>query len=1566
LILLALQAQEWKVNMDLKKIAVVAVITVLLFVRAPAAFADQGDQISASQRLGQYQNINPLGVGAFGDKLDGYSGSLSFQHTDVSLPGNSDLQVKIVRELEVGATRKKIPWGKFTFSTGTTNVNYFIGTSEFGDWRLQIPSVSGFVPGAGAQPTGWQPTQCSGTFTPPSTITVTTNGAQFGFFLEQYWSGWRLEIPGDASRTLLQKTGTTVPFPGDVKIVTADKWIIRCVSNATGHGGVSVGEGYLATSPEGVTYTLNKLVYDPEPSETTYFPIPPRGSEPFILNRQTARMVATHVQDRFGNYVNYNYDSLDRLTSIVANDGREIDLTYVGTGPLVNTVSAAGHTWTYGYDATNNNALLTVTRPDGQAWHLDPKLDTPATQLPPGLFGHACGGVLPITATLTSPEGLKGTFTFSPNHRNIAGYPQFITGDSPVLNECHFALTQKQLSGPGLSALNWSYQYSSNPSWSSAAPPSPAPTTQTTTTVDPEGVKTINTFSYMFDSTEYELLSTQVISSTGVTLRTTTNSYQAGPAIGITGLSYASFVTDAQAGQSLQLLSQTTSQEGDSYYKQTPSTAFDGFGNATQLHRYNSFGGDITDNFTYLNDSSYWVLNQLQQRVVGTTVVENHLYNTLDQLQESDSFGVKKFSYLYNPDGTLASSTDGRGNATNYSNYFRGVPRLIQRPDSTSTSATVNSDGTIATLTDGRGNTTSYSYDTLGRLAGITYPSADSVAWAAESISWQNVTTSPAGAAAVLRTHNDGHLQTSTYYDPLLQPLFEQQKDLVTGVLRDFSWSYDSHGRKTFNSYASNSSTTSAGVTTNYDALGRVTKTFDGLGTISSFSFLAHNTTQETNGNSNVTTIGYQAFDQPDASAPILIQSPAGQTTSVSRDVFGHVLSATQSGVYAGATVSATRSYVYDSNFRLCKSVDPETGQTSIGYDTASNVAWKAIAAGTATSCTAQSAIPATQLTTFAYDPMNRVTNQTEPAGTDSVTTQYDADGRLHTLSTPITAWTYGYDKRGLLETQSLVANGVTFNISDQYDPQGHVKQRTYPNGLITAYAPNAWGKPTQVGSFATGISYQPNGIVANFSYGNGLAYSQSLDARLRPYVIQASGGSAGNIVDLQYAYDSDNNVTTITDNGPGSQSRTLGYDGLDRLTAASGIWGNATYAYDPLDNLRTQIIGTQTINTTYNASTNRIDGISGGITRSYHYDSQGNLVGNGVNQFTFDIANRLIHVGNGADYHYDGHGRRTLTADPGVREYSIYDLSGNLVSTLPNTGAVATNYINLQGKAVAQTISGVTTYLHSDSLGSPIAATNDGGAWLWYEEYQPYGLKLNGVSEKIGFTGHVYDADTGLTYMQARLYDPLVGRFLSTDPIAFNASSPFTFNRYAYANNNPYRYTDPTGQCLQCFAAVAGALIAGAVNVGVQMATNEPGVGINWASAGRSAVVGAIAGATGVGVVAAIESATGRAVATTALGGVFGGTSKAVENVATGKPAGEGVATAVAIGAVVAVAGQVVAANVRAIGTESPNVNNAAPTASAAVQVAASTSGRVAGAATNAGAKIDQNLEEKNKNNAN
>lgn len=115
----------------------------------------------------------------------------------------------------------------------------------------------------------------------------------------------------------------------------------------------------------------------------------------------------------------------------------------------------------------------------------------------------------------------------------------------------------------------------------------------------------------------------------------------------------------------------------------------------------------------------------------------------------------------------------------------------------------------------------------------------------------------------------------------------------------------------------------------------------------------------------------------------------------------------------------------------------------------------------------------------------------------------------------------------------------------------------------------------------------------------------------------------------------------------------------------------------------------------------------------------------------------------------------------------------------------------------VAPAASGVT-YIHTDGLGSPVARTNASGQLISTTRYEPYGYVASGAAPTIGFTGHVNDADTGLTYMQQRYYDPVAGRFLSIDPVSTDASTGGSFNRYAYAANNPYRYIDPDGRAIE------------------------------------------------------------------------------------------------------------------------------------------------------------------------
>jgi RHS repeat-associated protein len=80
--------------------------------------------------------------------------------------------------------------------------------------------------------------------------------------------------------------------------------------------------------------------------------------------------------------------------------------------------------------------------------------------------------------------------------------------------------------------------------------------------------------------------------------------------------------------------------------------------------------------------------------------------------------------------------------------------------------------------------------------------------------------------------------------------------------------------------------------------------------------------------------------------------------------------------------------------------------------------------------------------------------------------------------------------------------------------------------------------------------------------------------------------------------------------------------------------------------------------------------------------------------------------------------------------------------------------------------------------------------------EFEPYGKLLNRpLEDGPGYTGHVSDAATGLSYMQQRYYDPQIGRFLSVDPVTALSNPVGAFNRYWYANNNPYKFTDPDGR---------------------------------------------------------------------------------------------------------------------------------------------------------------------------
>ncbi len=191
-----------------------------------------------------------------------------------------------------------------------------------------------------------------------------------------------------------------------------------------------------------------------------------------------------------------------------------------------------------------------------------------------------------------------------------------------------------------------------------------------------------------------------------------------------------------------------------------------------------------------------------------------------------------------------------------------------------------------------------------------------------------------------------------------------------------------------------------------------------------------------------------------------------------------------------------------------------------------------------------------------------------------------------------------------------------------------------------------------------------------------------------------------------------------------------------------------------------------------------------------------------GAQGYTFDAANRLNQVNGVQTYRYDGQGRRveTLDADGKINQW-IYSQSGQVLYTGDARRRQNLSYVYLGNTQVAtrswnwDTLASAIRYQHTDSLGSIVAETDANRVVVTRNSYEPYGGAYNGSIDGTGYTGHVMDQATGLTYMQQRYYDPQVGRFLSADPMASDMNNGWNFNRYNYAANNPYKFTDPDGR---------------------------------------------------------------------------------------------------------------------------------------------------------------------------
>ena len=204
----------------------------------------------------------------------------------------------------------------------------------------------------------------------------------------------------------------------------------------------------------------------------------------------------------------------------------------------------------------------------------------------------------------------------------------------------------------------------------------------------------------------------------------------------------------------------------------------------------------------------------------------------------------------------------------------------------------------------------------------------------------------------------------------------------------------------------------------------------------------------------------------------------------------------------------------------------------------------------------------------------------------------------------------------------------------------------------------------------------------------------------------------------------------------------------------------------------------------------------AGGNT--YSYDANGNMLTGAGRILTWNEENKpltIVQGGTTTTFVYDGDGGRAkkIVGTTTTRYISkLYECDNTNCSRFIWAGntRIATIAVN----------TGATQYWHGDHLGSSSVITDSTGAKVQTVTYYPFGgTRTNqspstpAIDVPYKYTGKELDS-TGLYYYEARYYDPTLARFISADTIVPNPRDPQDLNRYAYAGNNPLKYTDPTG----------------------------------------------------------------------------------------------------------------------------------------------------------------------------
>ncbi|MBB4922720.1 RHS repeat-associated core domain-containing protein [Kitasatospora kifunensis] len=739
-------------------------------------------------------------------------------------------------------------------------------------------------------------------------------------------------------------------------------------------------------------------------------------------------------------------------------------------------------------------------------------------------------------------------------------------------------------------------------------------------------------------------------------------------------------------------------------------------------------------------------------------------------------------SYTYTPVGQPAARTDAAGNTWTYQYDLRGRQTSATDPDTGTTQTFYDVNSRIDHTTDARGSTLAYTYDLLGRKTGMyngsVNPANQLASWTFDTLAKGQPTSATryvGGASGAAYT------QAVTGYDTLYHSLGSSTTiPSAEGALAGtYTTSY---------SYTPILGTLS---TVSYPALGGLPAETTG----NSYTYTGLLTGSMSRGQTIVGDMQYDALARP-------VRTTVGDP---------------------GLQVVSTQQYDWATGHVISSYVDKELGTTSVDQ-----TSYTYNPAGAITSVTDLQDASASDQQCFTYDYLGRLSNAwTDTGGTHTTADWTDSSGTKHgtgssdtvpgigscnnasgpavnagrpSVGGPAPYWqSYSYDRTG--NRTKLVQHDVTGDLNkDLTTAQTFPSPGTVNNGSGGPHTLQTSQRSTSAGTSAAssdtydkaGNTTQVSNPVGDFVLPTGttLMPGQSVSSNAATLMMQTDGN-------LVLTSKRTGNVLWADNNSYGHQGawatmqpdgNFVVYDTNHNALWASGTNGNAGAYLVLQDDSNLVLYSSGVKRALWNSNTYNTADANSGATLSW------------------DVEDKLASINQGGSttsYLYDADGNQLIRRDPGkttinlgADELTLNTANGSLsdVRTLAAPGGLTLT-------RVTAAIGGGTLLIQAtDPHGTANVQINtDANQSVAHRPTDPFGNprgKLtptdNWAGDK-GFVGGTLDTATELTNLGAREYQPSTGRFLNPDPL-FDPADPQQWNGYAYSNNDPVDYEDPTG----------------------------------------------------------------------------------------------------------------------------------------------------------------------------